>query len=92
MDFSNLHENRPGLILIGKRDTLIDGHRYIELTGAAFVSALNLHCAEFLRCWDNVRGNLLDFCGKGIVHAKCSVIENYWIGEEGSSNIIGWTY
>lgn len=55
MDFSNLHENRPGLILIGKRDTLIDGHRYIELTGAAFVSALNLHCAEFLRCWIFIR-------------------------------------
>ena len=32
MDFSNLHENQPGLILIGKRDALIDGQRHIELT------------------------------------------------------------
>lgn len=33
MDFTNLHENRPGLILIGKRDMLIDGYWNIELTG-----------------------------------------------------------
>ena len=46
MDFSNLHENRAGLILIGKRrdgQTLIDGQRDIESTNVPSGFELTLH-------------------------------------------------